>query len=456
MNSFISRNFIYPVLEVFRDEPMRRCLKELDRTQWYSRDQFLESQWKKLSFLIDYCYRNVPFYKRKFDEAGIIPTDVRSLDDLPKLPYLSKNDVKFHSDELRSKAYHGKIEHCHSGGTLGKPLNFVRDSLSSAYIRASELRGLSWFGIKVGDKQARVWGIPLNTKVARREFFKDLILNRLRFSPFKLDKKVVLSYYRKLLKFKPTYIYGYPSAVFKICQIIDKMNLRGEKLGIKLVVTTAEALYPGQRSLIENVLKCKVVNEYGCSEVGVVAFECPEGNLHLTMENILVEFLNTNQNSGEKAEILLTNLNGFAMPFLRYRIGDTGKLLNGFCPCGRQSLMMDFEAGRVLDDLIAYDGTYVSGTVFCYIAFDVIEKYKGIEEFRVVQKSQERLRISLVKDEHYDDRVLNIFDTKLRSIVGSKMKIDYVFLNEIPPEKSGKRRFVYSEIIRERRRCNNL
>ncbi len=446
MNPLISRNLIYPVIELFRGEPISKCLEELNKSQWYSRDQLLDVQWKKISFLVDYCYKNVPIYKRKFDDIGLFPTDIKSLDDLKFIPFLTKDDVKYNANAMLSEKYQKKVEHCHSGGTLGKPLNFIRDSLSSAYVRAAELRGLGWYGIKKGDRQARIWGMPLDPQKAGKERLKDFLVNRFRTSPFKISNESVRVYYDKFNTFKPKYIYGYPSAIYKICQIMKKLNLDARKLGIKNVVTTAETLYPHQRTLIENVLGCRVINEYGCSEVGIIAFECPEGNLHITMENVFVEFLDSKQSSDNNPEIILTNLNSFSMPFLRHKIGDTGKLSSDFCPCGRQSLLMDFDAGRALDLLMTCDGNFISGTVFCYICFDIVDKYKGIDDFRVVQKSKNKIEITLSKDENFNENILNIFSSKIKELMGNGMEIDYIFVDEIIPEKSGKRRFVYSEI----------
>ncbi|MFX0205360.1 MAG: phenylacetate--CoA ligase family protein [Candidatus Hodarchaeota archaeon] len=375
-----------------------------------------------------------------------MPKDIKNLNDLKFIPFLNKDDVKNNANEMLSQEHQRKVEHCHSGGTLGKPLNFIRDSLSSAYVRAAELRGFGWHGITKGDKQARIWGLTLDPHKAKKERFNDFLLNRYRISPFNITDKTVHVYYDKLNKFKAKYIYGYPSAIYKICQIINKLNLHGRKLGIKYVVTTAETLYPHQRSLIENVLRCRVINEYGCSEVGVIAFECPEGNLHITMENVLVEFLHSEQSPDNNPEIILTNLNSFSMPFLRYKIGDTGKLSNHFCPCGRQSLLMNFDAGRVLDLLMTCDGSFVSGTVFCYICFDIIDKYKGIDDFRVVQKAKNKIEICLSKDENFNENILSMLSQKIKGLMGNEMEISYKIVDKIAPERSGKRRFVYSEI----------
>jgi hypothetical protein len=107
---------------------------------------------------------------------------------------------------------------------------------------------------------------------------------------------------------------------------------------------------------------------------------------------------------------------------------------------------MDFNAGRVVGSLTATDGHFVFGGVFCYIAFDLIEKYKGIKDFRVIQKEQDRLEITLSKDTNYSDEILRLFESKIKEIMGSNMRIEYRFVDEIPLEASGKRLFIHSEL----------
>ena len=441
----IQRAVVLPAIEWLRSEPISKCLRELNRTQWYSGDQLRALQWEKLRILIDHCYRNVPFYRRRFDDMGLRPGDIRTLEDYAKLPPLTKDEVRFNQTDLSDQTTRRRVEHCRSGGTLGIPLTLVRDSLASAYARAAELRGFGWFGIRKGDKQVRIWGVPLDPKAARRERRKDFLLNRIRLSTFDLAPESVRAYFETMRRFKGRYIYGIPSVLFTICRIMKDLGLDGKVLRVDFVVCTSETLYPHQRASIQETFGCRVIDEYGCSEIGLIALECPEGGMHLSMENILVEFAERGAGP-EHAEILLTNLNSFSMPLLRYAVGDTGQLLNRRCPCGRQLDIMSFDAGRVLSVLMAADGHFIAGSVFCYIAFDIIKKHGGIKDFRVVQKARDAMEITLVKDATFRNEILEMFTGRVREKFGPAMRIEYRFVPEIPPEKSGKRLFVSSEI----------
>ena len=160
----IQRAVILPAIERLRFEPISKCLRELNRTQWYSREQLRALQWEKLRILIEHCYRNVPFYRRRFDEIGVRPGDIRNLEDFAKLPPLTKDEVRFQRTDLSDPTTRRRVEQCRSGGTLGIPLILVRDSLASAYIRAARARGLGWFGIRMGDKQVRSMGRPSRSR----------------------------------------------------------------------------------------------------------------------------------------------------------------------------------------------------------------------------------------------------------------------------------------------------
>jgi phenylacetate-CoA ligase len=445
VNPVLQRSIILPLIQWARAEPISRCLRELNESQWYSRDRLAALQWEKLQSLLAHCYENVPFYRKRFDALQVRPEEIRGFDDYAKLPPLTKDEVRAHREEIEETGHARRVEQCRSGGTLGEPLKLVRDSLGSAWARAAGLRCLGWFGIRMGDKQIRIWGVPLDGSAAARERRKDRALNRVRLSPFSITRENVARYYETIRGFGARYVYGYPSAVFRICQVMDELGLDGAALPIEHVVCSAETLYDHQRAYIERSLGCRVIDEYGCCEMGPIALECPDGGMHLTMENILTEFAGPDAGGGNR-EILLTHLNSYSMPFLRYRIGDTGKRIEAPCACGRGLDRMSFDAGRVLSMLVATDGSYVSGTVFCYIAFDIIDKLGGIKDFRAVQRARDRIEITVVKDGSFTDAVLDRFAERVRENLGADMQVEFRFMDAIPLEKSGKRLFVCSEL----------
>jgi len=446
MLAAIHRNVIFPLIEVARREPIRRCLSRLNRSQWYSRDQLKSLQWAKLTKLVHHCYNNIAYYRDTFRALGLLPQDIRSFDDFKRIALLTKESIRDFPDRLMEKSLRKPVEHCRSAGTLGKPVTIVRDSLSSAYVRASQLRGLSWYGVGVGDKQLRIWGLPLDNKLAIKKKREDRLLNRVRISAFDLVIERACAHFRSIRKFRPKYIYGYASSIYRICTLMSEKGLPGQDLKIRLVLTTSEPLYDPQRAFIEDYLGCRVVNEYGCSEVGPIAMECPEGRLHINMENVLVEFLSADNSEGRPPEIVVTNLNSYSMPLLRYRIGDTGWPLASECGCGRGLEIMGFDGGRIWGTLVSTSGHFISGAALFYIGFDIIQKYGGIVDFRVVQKNMKQLDITLSTNANFNDRILELFTDRIREVMGSNMQVRYIFRDEILPLPSGKRLYVCSEL----------
>jgi len=165
----IQRTVVLPAIEWLRSEPISRCLRELSQSERYSHDRLRALQWEKLRILVEHSYRNVPFYRRRFDAMGLRPGDIRTLEDFAKLPPLTKDEVRFNQTDLMDPTSRRKVQQCRSGGTLGIPLTLVRDSLASAYARAAQARGLGWHGIRMGERQIRIWGVPLDPEAARRE-----------------------------------------------------------------------------------------------------------------------------------------------------------------------------------------------------------------------------------------------------------------------------------------------
>jgi len=448
MRDLIHKKIIYPAIERATGEPIKECLDYLQSSQWYSNEKLRAVQWIKIKKLIEHCYENSVFYNKKFKETGIKPGDIRGFEDMNKIPFLTKNDLRFLFNRILCENFSGKTEKCHSGGTYGKPVIILRDSISSAYARAAFLRCIGWYGLQYGDRQLRIWGAPLAAENKLKEKAKDFLLNRNRISAFNIDKSKAGKYYRMIMRYRPKYIYGYASAVFRLCRIFSEKKLDGKDLRIKYVVTTAEPLFKYQREFIENYLNAVLINEYGCSETGPIAQECPEGKMHINMENVFLEFI---EMPGKKTkEIVITDLNSYSMPILRYKIGDTGSSEGAGCACGRRSDLFDFKAGRVVDSLLSVDGKYIAGNMFGYIAFELSQKYGGVKEYRITQTERKKIKVKISSDGTLSKKALDFMTDRIKEILGSEMEVKYQFVEEIPLEPSGKRIYVENKLLQKK------
>ena len=151
--NIVARYVLAPVLDVLRGTSTIRCLAELERTQWWSREQLLELQSRRLRVLLQYAYERVPFYRRAFDDKGLTPADINTASDLSALPVLNRRDVRGHSTELQATGFPGRRRLvARTGGSTGEPLAFLttlEDRYSRGYARS--LRALRWSGFRLGD-----------------------------------------------------------------------------------------------------------------------------------------------------------------------------------------------------------------------------------------------------------------------------------------------------------------
>ncbi|MBU2529809.1 MAG: hypothetical protein KKD35_02115 [Elusimicrobia bacterium] len=291
----------------------RNPLAALKASQYLKSDKLRELQWQRLKKLILFAYKEVPYYHNLFKKIGLKPEDINNYEYFSKIPVLTKQMVRDNFKDLHCLNYSAKkYFRSITSGSTGKPLTIDIEKDALNYYYASQYRWFSWHGIFPGDSGVKIWGIPIGLFERVVERLKDLAMNRIRFSAFKLSEKQVDDYYSKIKKFKPKYIYGYTSALFHFASSIEKKSLGMTKYRPKAVFSTSEILYPHQKELISSVFNCPVVNEYGCSEFGIVAFKCLKHNLHITSENIYTEIINADLEG--IGQLIVTGLRNYVMP----------------------------------------------------------------------------------------------------------------------------------------------
>jgi phenylacetate-CoA ligase len=208
---------------------------------------------------------------------------------------------------------------------------------------------------------------------------------------------------------------------------------------LKAVVTTAEMLYPDQRALLERTFVCPVINEYGSSECGHMAGECPAGSLHVAAENLLIEFA-SGSGPGSDSELIVTDLNNMAMPLLRYQIGDVGAP-GGTCPCGRTLPVLHLAVGRTEDLVMLPDGRRVDGAVFSAAVDALMEQGVTVRQFRAIQHAPEVLEVLIATDALPE--TVSSLSEMLQMLLGARLTVMIRIVDRIPLEGTGKlRRFV--------------
>jgi phenylacetate-CoA ligase len=251
-----------------------------------------------------------------------------------------------------------------------------------------------------------------------------------------------MDYVEKIKRSGVKIIRGYASSMYLLAKYMKKFDVKD--INIDAVMTTGEILFPHYRKLIESQFGCKVFDGYGGESI-VVAFECEKHNgYHVCDEDVVLEFLRRNENiaTEKTGELVLTSLSNYAMPFIRYRISDIGKKSSGRCGCGRGLSMIDSIQGRDTDIVIAPDGNSLVVHFFT-ILFEYLD---GVDQFQVIQKKIDKLVVKIVKNDKFSKKDSEHIKNEIKKKMGDSVEIEIEIVDNIPLSKSGKRRFVISNI----------
>ncbi|HMU40008.1 MAG TPA: glycosyltransferase [Pseudomonadota bacterium] len=424
----------------------------LQRTQWLTPSQTKELQDEKLRRLVRHAYRNVPYYRAKMQAVGLHPEDIRGQADLSKLPMLSKEDVRKHlyfdmMSETHDKSQILKIS---TSGSTGEPFVCYADRSQLEFRWAATLRAQEWTGYRFGDPCVRLWHQTLGMSLEQvvREHLDALFCNRTFIPVFALSDKNLDEMIRKIEDANPTLIDGYAEAFDFLARYLSQHAKQSTmRLKPRALMSSAQTLPASSRKLIEESFGCRVFDKYGSREFSGIAYECEahDGH-HVVAEGYLVEILVGNRPAevGEVGEVVITDLNNYCMPFVRYRIGDLAEAMSqDLCSCGRGAPRIGRIEGRVQSIIQGVDGQYIPGTFFAHYLkeFDY-----AIKRFQVIQEERGAIRFLVVKGQRYSQSILDqILDT-FRKHLGTDMRIQVEFVEDIALVRTGKHMSTVSKI----------
>jgi phenylacetate-CoA ligase len=431
---------VYGVVQAIRDEHVFEKLRYLEKTQWLSQREIEEIQIRKLRDILIYSLENVPYYQKTLRPYSNTIRNLSSVSEISVLPFLTKQGVQNHYNELQPAKYNGRTALESTSGSTGDPLKFKLDRNASSFHRALSYREHQWYGLDIGAKEARFYGIPMDFFPNMKERVKDFLMNRKRFTVFDLSPEKLYEYYETMNHFKPDYMYGYTSSIFEFVKFMKSRGLRFRTSFLKVVIITSEVLLEEHRRFMESYLEVPIVNEYGTSELGIVAAQCPQGSMHLSSENLIVEIVKNDKGvaNGEPGEVVLTGLNNYAMPFIRYKVGDVASAWHGQCPCGRGLPTLKNIDGRINSMVVTPGGKIASGFIFYYMSRSQIEKKGGIEKYRVIQNSPDRILFQIVKGPQFDEKSLRTLEGKTHEYLSPDMNVEFEFVENLPSTTNGK------------------
>jgi phenylacetate-CoA ligase len=449
VSAFLARRVVYPLHERMLGRPTLRYLAELERTQWLSRAALERLQAEKLARLLRVALDHSPWHADRIRAAGLeaqVREGAVGLDDLRRLPPMTRADAREHGESIRWRGVPGGAFAYNTGGSSGEPLQFYFGRWRQASDAAGRIRARRWWGVDIGDPEAYLWGAPMElTRTDRVKALRDRLLNQLLLNAFEMSPARMTEYIDALQAFRPKCLYGYASSVALLAAHTRDTRRRLDVPGLKVVCTTGEPLYPHQRQLIEEIFRVPVANEYGARDAGFVAHESPAGQLLATSESNVLEVLDGAGRPvppGQPGEAVVTGLHSDAQPFIRYRTGDVVTLSSSGCAEGRGLHVLQEVAGRTTDFIIRADGAVMHALAVIY----VLRAIEGVAEFKLIQNALEDVEVLVVPDARWTDSSRARVVEGLRTRLGDGVRVTIREMDAIPAEASGKFRYVTSRV----------
>lgn len=369
---------IFHMGQKLRNPSLKEWFVFLKKTEHASIEELEEYQLQQLQKLVEVAYSNSTFYKQSFDSVGLKPPNISSLSDLKKLPIVSKDELITHNAAIHTNLKFKKTFQCSTSGTSGQSLQFKREEKADSFNRAAIFRGYSWYHVQPWERNGYFWGFNFSVFSKVKTILLDALQNRFRLFSFQSTE---LKRFNKKLE-KSNYLHGYSSMIYEVAKYRNEQGLQIPQ-HLKMIKGTSEKIMDSYQSEIQKAFGIKMISEYGAAETGIIAFECSSGNMHLNMEGVLVEEVEN--------EIIVTNLQMYAFPIIRYKLGDYIRLApkEKKCECGLSHPILEEVTGRVGG--LVYGTKEIYPSLYFYYIFKNLSKKDVFLTYQVQQKKKGEL-----------------------------------------------------------------
>ena len=407
---------------IFTIKIIKHYLTDINRAWKFDKERIKKYQNKALKKVIKYAF-NVPLYRKKYKEAGITINDIHGIDDLHKLPLISKEDlIKGFPDDIVPIGYDKRKAYLvGTSGSSGRPMSMYKDMEyimieALGGIRLLKAYGMNWRKNKItniGD-----FSIP---KTTDEECLRKGLMGNL--SPFFSLKNYQILYtgedvkslMNKMDGFQPELLIAYTSVLMGLATL--KRKGMGEKVNPKYIISSGEVLDLYSRKYIENAFNAKVLNLYATTEGGTIAFECTHGNMHINNDFVYVEILDKNGlpvDEGEIGSMVITRLYPGGTPIIRYTgLNDLASFSSDQCDCGMHTPLLKSLEGRKKDAIILPGKIFPPATIPMPLA-EAAEKLGTyqIKRFQFIQKAIDdiEIRIEIDEEERDEERVEKLLE----------------------------------------------
>lgn len=421
--------------------------RELINNQKLSINEVEQINWEKRKSIVKHAYENTKFYKNYYDSCNFHPSELVSESDWDKVPILERSMIRENFNRITMDYISRKrLEVATTGGSTGQPLKVYHDKRFPR--KPLVWRYLSWWNVNASNNHGTIHRrVPTSRK--------QKMINSLTWFPTKLaflnatsfSENDILIFLEQIKKKRIVRITGYVGAIEKIAEYVIKNNIT--ILGIKHIWTTSAPLSLTARSKIEKAFSCKVMDQYGSCEIPSLAQQCPWcDGLHINSDVNHIDIVDENNNiinDYRIGDVIVTNMESFAFPLIRYRLGDKSNFLDSSRKkCNLPFPLLNFVSGRISDTIITPSGLSLNGDYLTTIFDDYVD---NIFAFQVYQKKDASLIIKVVVNKKMinNDEVLEIVRKTVEQKVNFEIQVSIEMVENIPDDR-GKTRYVISEL----------
>ena len=428
------KNIIYPLSDTLMGLSINKNLKKNRSMQWYTSTALNAIRKEKLFAILSHCNNNIPYYQilfkdYSFDINGDLP------EELKKLPTLTKKIIKKHlpydlTDKTR-KIY--TIEK--TSGSSGEQGEFYLDREAFSKIIAAQTLYWEWGGYSFGKKAIQT---GINPERGFKKQIKDKLLLIKYSDAFKIDKKIIGETLNPFRNKKDIFFIGYPSSIYSYAKFAEELGIND--VSFKSIISLGDKMFPHFRSLIEDTFNTEVFDTYGGAEGLMIAGECSEHKYHILSPHVHVEILDKNDKTvpdGTLGQVVVTSLDNYLMPLIKYKIGDLAIKSNKIdsCKCGRNLPIIDEIIGRDTD--VLYTPKYKILVVHFFTG--IFEHFPEIKQFQVEQKNKGgKIQINYIKGASFTKIILDKIRNKIYERAEENFSISFSSVSEIKPSPSGK------------------
>lgn len=428
-----------------KNYPGHETASFLNKSQWWPRRRLEDFRDEKLHRLIQHCYNHVPYYHRLFEERRLKPTDIRSAKDLRKVPVLTKNIVRARWKDLRAENIADRdVFIAATGGSTGEPMRIAKAFKSEAWASMCFERGISWGGLKPGMGRIVLTGGSVGTPPkAVRQKLVNKISRQVNLLAYDLTPHNLVEYIDVIRRSGVQFIIGYANNIYHLARLLLERN---DGLHLRAVFTTAERLLPSWARTIRQAMNCELYSYYGCGESNSLGYQCREGDAyHIPEEHVVLEVgcetgKDESDNSGR---LLITDLDNYAMPLVRYENGDYLTLEDQPCPCGRSLRLISKLHGRTYEFLFNTSRELVSAGI-CDV---ILGNVTAIAEFQVRQKEVDYICVLVVPCRNLSEEDKAFIRKSFCYYLGASMNVEIQIVDRIARTPAQKLQTAINELV---------